>query len=116
MVEELFDVDGDGLVVLRLQVQPGAGRTEIVGRHADALKVRVAASPQGGRANDACMRLLAEAFEVKPSAVALVGGATSRSKRFSVTGVEPEAVARQLRRVLAPDGDRRGKDRRPPPR
>lgn len=116
MVEDLFDVDGEGRAVLRLQVQPGAGRSEIVGRHGDALKVRVAAPPERGRANQACILLLAEAFEVKPSAVSLVGGATSRSKRLAVTGVDPEAVAERLRWLLAPGGGQAGPDRRPPPK
>ena len=98
---ELFDVDGNGRVVLRLHVQPGAGRSEVVGRHGDALKVRVAAAPEGGRANQACQRLLAELLEVKVSAVHLVAGAPSRSKRFVVEGVDPEGVAEQLERTLS---------------
>lgn len=106
----LFDVDGEGMVVLRLHVQPGAGRSEVVGRHGDALKVRVAAAPEGGRANQACERLLAELFQVKPSAVTLVTGSTSRSKRFAVEGVEPDDVGEQLERILTterPSADHR---------
>lgn len=114
MVDELFEVDGDGRVVLRLQVQPGAGRSEIIGRHGGALKVRVASSPERGRANDACARLLADVFEVNTSAVSLVSGATSRTKRFALAGVEGEAVQEQLERVLD-EGDRPS-SRRPPAR
>lgn len=97
---ELFEVDEKGSVLLRLHVQPGAGRSELVGRHGDAVKVRVAAPPEGGRANDACRRLLAEVFDVKESAVALVAGETSRSKRFALGDVEPDAVRAQLERLL----------------
>lgn len=98
--DDLFEIDGDGRLTLRLYVQPGAGRSEAVGRHGDALKVRVAAPPERGRANEACRKLLAELFDVKEAAVALVGGETSRAKRFALSGVEPEAVRAQLDRVL----------------
>ncbi|MBW3581073.1 MAG: DUF167 domain-containing protein [Actinobacteria bacterium] len=97
----MFDVDPDGRPVLRVHVQPGAGLSEVVGRHGDALKVRVAAAPHGGRANEACVRLLAELFEVQTAAVGLVGGATSRSKRFVLEGIESAQVAEQLERVLS---------------
>lgn len=115
MADELFEVDGDDRVTLRLHVQPGAGRSEIVGRHGDALKVRVAAAPERGRANDACTRLLAETFEVKASAVTLLSGETSRTKRFALDGVDVEAVQDQLERVLD-EGDVRPSSRRPPAR
>ncbi len=115
MLDGLLEVDGDDRVVLRLQVQPGAGRSEIVGRHGDALKVRVASVPERGRANDACVRLLTEVFEVKTSAVTLVSGATSRTKRFALSGVDVEAVQDQLERVLD-EGDVRPSSRRPPAR
>ncbi|CAN5802618.1 hypothetical protein BH24ACT2_BH24ACT2_08950 [soil metagenome] len=114
MVDDVFEIDGDGRVVLRLHVQPGAGRTEIVGRHGAAVKVRVAAPPEQGRANDACRRLLAEVFEVKESAVTLVVGETSRTKRFALTGAEPEAVRAQLERALERGPVRASADRHRP--
>ncbi|MGI8759331.1 MAG: DUF167 domain-containing protein [Acidimicrobiales bacterium] len=113
MVDEVFEMDGDERIVLRLHVQPGAGRTEVVGRHGDALKVRVAAAPERGRANEACSRLLAEVFGVKPSAVVLVGGEANRSKRFAVTGVDGDAVRGQLERAIAASGGKVADGRRP---
>lgn len=97
---ELFELDERGGVVLRVHVQPGAGRSELVGRHGDAVKVRVAVPPERGRANDACRRLLAEVFDLEESAVALVAGETSRSKRFALSDVEPDALRAQLERLL----------------
>jgi uncharacterized protein len=82
---------GDALVAVH--VQPGARRTEVVGRHGDALKVRVREPAEAGRANAAVGRLLASTFGVPPSAVVLVRGATGRAKRFRLAGV-PAAVAR----------------------
>lgn len=104
MSGEPFEIRDDGSAVIRLQVQPAAGRTTIAGRFGDALKVKVAAPPEGGRANDACVALLAETFGVKPQAVELLSGASSRSKRFVVSGVEEEDVRRLLDQALERGG------------
>ena len=102
-VHDLFeaqDDEGTTAVVLRVHVQPGAGRSAVVGRHGTALKVRVAAPPVGGRANDACAELLAETFGVTASQLELVGGLTSRSKTFRITGVDEDDFARMLERAV----------------
>lgn len=101
MSDDLFDVTKEGSVVLRIHVQPGAGRTAIVGRHGDALKVRVAAPPSGGRANEACADLVAGILGVKTSQVTLSGGESSRQKRLTVTGIEPEEVTRLLGEAMS---------------
>ena len=79
--------DGAGALLLWVHVQPGARRTEIAGRHGDALKVRVAAPPVDGKANAAVAAVLAEHFGVPVRDVALVAGATARRKRFRLVGV-----------------------------
>lgn len=101
MVDDLFDVSGDGAFVLRVQVQPGAGKTALVGRHGDALKLKVAAPPEQGRANDACGALIAEILGVKAGDVSLTSGASSRSKRFAVTGIERDELVQRLELALA---------------
>ncbi len=100
MAEELFDVQDDGRVVLRLSVSPGAGRSLVVGRHGDALKVRVGAPPERGRANTAVVELLASVLGVPKADVEVVSGETSRSKRVSVAGLEPDEVDRRLDAAL----------------
>ena len=102
--EDVFDEGEDGAVVLRLHVQPGAGRTAVVGRHGDALKVRVAAPPERGRANDACVALVAETLGVPAAQVELVSGPASRAKRVRVTGVEADDVRRLLAAALGAPG------------
>ena len=110
MVHELFDDAGDGKVELRLHVQPGAGRTAVQGVHGNALKVRVAAPPEKGRANEACIALVADLADVKPAAVSLTGGETSRAKRFAVTGVDVDELARRLELALEEaSGNARGR-------
>ena len=100
MVDDLFEVSSDGTFLIRLHVQPGAGRTAVVGRHGDALKVKVAAPPEQGRANDACASLLADIFGVKANDVTLSSGGTSRSKRFSVSGLEHDDFVHRLEVAL----------------
>jgi hypothetical protein len=99
-VDDLFTTQGDDAVVLHVHVQPGAGRSAVVGRHGTALKVRVAAPPVGGRANTACAELLAEEFGLKTAQVALVGGDTSRSKTFTLSGLDVEEFRRHLEQVV----------------
>ncbi len=98
-VDDLYQAAGDDAVVLNVHVQPGAGRSAVVGRHGIALKVRVAAAPEGGRANDATAALLAETFG--PSQVELVAGAASRSKRYRLAGIDTDEFRRRLERVVA---------------
>ena len=89
-----------GGVVLAVHVQPGAGRTEVVGRHGDALKVRVGAPPTGGRANDAVVALVAKEFKVPPASVSIASGASSRQKRVQVDGLDVAAAGVLLDRIL----------------
>lgn len=72
-------------LLFTVHASPGASRDEIAGWHADALKVRVAAPPAGGRANERLLRLLAGAFGVPSSSVRLLSGAAGRRKRVAVT-------------------------------
>lgn len=84
--------DGDG-VVLSLHIQPGAKRTEVAGLHGDALKIRLAAPPVDGKANDALIAFLAKTLGVPKANVELVSGQSSRAKRVRVAGVAVAAVA-----------------------
>ncbi len=77
----------EGGVRLHLHIQPRASITEIVGVHGDALKIRLAAPPVDGAANEALIRFLAERLGVPRSAVKLVAGASGRRKVVEVTGV-----------------------------
>lgn len=81
---------------MRLRVAPGARRTGVVGRHGDAWKVRVAAAPERGRANDEVLSLLAQALHVPLAQVRLVSGAAGRDKIIEVTGIGPALVDRRL--------------------
>lgn len=75
----------DGGIELRLKVIPNAKRDEIVGVHGGMLKVKVAAPPEDGRANEAVIRLLQHLLGTKD--VELVRGGSSRQKTVRVGGI-----------------------------
>ena len=81
---------------LRLRVSPGADRPAVVGRYGEAWKVRVAAPAEGGRANDAVVRLLAETLSVPRDAVKLVSGQSARDKIVELAGIDGNLVERRL--------------------
>jgi uncharacterized protein len=81
---------------LELRVVPGATRPGVVGRHGTSWKVRVAVAPEGGRANDALVRLLAETLGLPRRDVAVVAGHTSRDKVVTVAGISPEETDARL--------------------
>jgi hypothetical protein len=81
---------------IRLRVSPGAGRSTVVGRHGDAWKVRVAAAPERGRANDSLLDLLAISLGVRRPAVRIVAGASSRDKVVELDGLTVGEVEERL--------------------
>ncbi|NUT56700.1 MAG: DUF167 domain-containing protein [Thermoleophilia bacterium] len=81
---------------VRLRVAPGAAKPGVVGRHGDAWKLRVAAPPEHGRANDAVVALLAETLDVPRTSVTLVSGASSRNKIVELAGIAPDEIERRL--------------------
>jgi uncharacterized protein (TIGR00251 family) len=84
-----------GGVTLRLHIQPGARKTEVVGLHGEALKIRLAAPPVDGKANACLLAFLADRLDVAKSAVSLASGDSSRAKRVRVAGIDA-AKAREL--------------------
>ena len=94
-----------GGVTLAVRLTPKGGRDAIDGveQMADGravLKVRVAAPPNEGEANDALIRLLAKALGVPPRDVGLTAGATARVKRLTIAG-DPLRLIAALEKIAA---------------
>jgi len=83
-------------VRLTIHVQPRASRTELAGLHGDALRVRLAAPPVEGAANEALVRFLAELLRVPRSGVAIASGHSGRRKVVTVLGITAAEAARRL--------------------
>jgi uncharacterized protein (TIGR00251 family) len=92
-LSEWLRVAADGRVTLTLHIQPGAKKTEFAGLHGDALKIRLAAPPVDGKANEALIKFVAETLKLPKSAVNLKSGQTSRRKVLEVNGSSREALA-----------------------
>ena len=82
--------------MLDLHIQPGAKKSEVVGLHGDALKVRIASPPVDGRANGALLAFLAEVLDVSRQSLQVVKGTSSRHKMVWVSGsgVDPGRLLR----------------------
>ena len=88
--------NASGQLLLQLHVQPGASKTGIAGTYGDALKIRLAAPPVDGKANECLIAFLAERLSLPRAALALVSGQTSRAKRVAVAGASAATVRRLL--------------------
>jgi len=87
--------------VIAVHVQPRAARTEVVGMHGEALKIRLKAPPVDGAANDELIRFLAARLDVARHDIEITGGAAARTKRVRITGTRltGEEIVRRLRGV-----------------
>jgi uncharacterized protein len=88
--------ESQGAVWFEVRVAPRASRDAIEGEHGGALKVRLTAPPVDDRANRSLRRLLARRLKVSLSAVRIVAGETSRTKRVTISGVTRDQVLVQL--------------------
>jgi uncharacterized protein (TIGR00251 family) len=76
----------DGSIVFKVCVVPRASRSEIVGEHYGALKIRLTSPPVDGAANAELIKLLAKQFGVSKSDIAITSGQTSKTKQVAVSG------------------------------
>lgn len=87
---------------IAVRVHPGARRDALVERLSNGeWKVSVSAPPEGGRANEAVVELLAELLGVKRRQLTVTRGAASRAKTIEVTGLETGEAERRLAAALA---------------
>ena len=74
-------------------MQPRASKNEVAGLHDGCLKLRITAPPVEGAANEAVVRLVAEALGVPRRQVRLVSGTTGRRKILEIEGVTEAQLA-----------------------
>jgi uncharacterized protein (TIGR00251 family) len=85
-----------GTVRFRVWAQPRASRTELAGERDGALRVRIAAPPVDGEANEELIRFFAGLLRVARSRIRVRAGAGSRTKQIEVEGVDAATVRRAL--------------------
>jgi uncharacterized protein YggU (UPF0235/DUF167 family) len=82
--------------ILPVRAVVRARRTGILGERAGALRVGVSAAPEGGKANRALLRIIADALGVPPSHLEILRGMTSREKQILIRDVDPDRVETAL--------------------
>lgn len=90
----------DNLITFAVRVQPRASRNEIVGQLDDALKIRLAAPPVDGQANEELIRLLARFFAVSRAQISIRSGQTSKNKLIGISEIPAAEVEMRLKSVL----------------
>lgn len=88
-----------GTVIFTVRVQPRASRDQIAGEISGAIKIRLQAPALENRANQALIEFLAQLLKTPKSAVRLLSGERSRTKRLEIRGV----TKRQIEQLLAQD-------------
>jgi uncharacterized protein (TIGR00251 family) len=83
-------------VVFTAKVVPGSSRTAVAGTLGDMIKIRVAAAPEKGKANECLIAYLATELGVKKNAIAILSGHTSPVKQVKVAGVSAAKLLEQL--------------------
>jgi len=89
-----FSEDNRGLT-FAVRIVPRASRSEIAGEQSGALRVRIAAAPVEGAANQELIKLLAKSFKLPQKAVEIVSGAASKNKIVRIQGADATRL-RQL--------------------
>ena len=90
----------EGGVTFAVRVQPRAPKSGLAGEVDGVLKIRLAAPPVEGQANEELIRLLAELFDAPRRRIAILSGQTSRNKVVSVSGISIDEAERVLAEVL----------------
>jgi uncharacterized protein (TIGR00251 family) len=75
-----------------VKVVPGSSRDQTVGWLGDALKIKVMAPPEKGRANEAVVELLSTRLSISTDDIEVVSGHSSPSKVIAITGIDDEAI------------------------
>lgn len=84
----------DGCLIFTVRVVSRASRSEIIGEHDGALKIRLAAPPVDGAANEELIKTLAKAFDVSKQSVEIVSGETSKTKQVKIENTTVEQLLR----------------------
>ncbi|RLC59990.1 MAG: YggU family protein [Chloroflexi bacterium] len=90
-------IEEEGGCTFQVRVLPRGRRNEVVGLHGEALKIRLTAPPERGKANRALCEFLAERLGVPLSDIEILSGHTSRQKRVRVAGVSADVIRALLR-------------------
>ena len=87
----------DGSVIISIRVVPRASRSEIIGIHDGALKIRIASPPVDGAANTELIRLISKTFGVSKSDIFILSGETSKNKRIKIANLSKSSFEEKIK-------------------
>jgi uncharacterized protein (TIGR00251 family) len=93
-IKPIQDIDGG--VVFTAKVIPGSSRTAVCGLLGEMVKVKVAAPPEKGKANQSLIEFLAEKLGVKKSNISIISGQTNPIKQVQVLGISADTLIEKL--------------------
>jgi uncharacterized protein (TIGR00251 family) len=92
--------DKDGSVTFAVRVQPRASRSSVAGELDGTLKIRLAAAPVDGEANEELIRVLAKLFDVPRAQIAIASGQASKNKLIRIAGISADKAGEILQSAL----------------
>lgn len=102
MIHEHIDSGGKvEALLLRVKVVPGSSRDQISGALGDRLKIKVAAAPEKGHANQAVIRMIAKLLKLAPRDVSIAAGHTNPEKTVRIAGIDLATAAAALNAAIA---------------
>ena len=78
-----------GRLTFTVRVVPRASKSEVIGEHDGALKVRIASPPVDGAANAELIKLLAKTLRIPKADIEIISGQASKTKQIRISGVTP---------------------------
>lgn len=79
-------------IIIPIKVIPKSQKNEVIGWENDELKIKIAAVPEKGNANDALVSFLAKYLKISKSCITLHSGEKSRHKRICIQGLTPDQL------------------------
>lgn len=96
LIRRSFSWNETGVVELKIKLVPGASRNEVSGWLGDALKLRVRAAPEKGKANKAMIALLADTLAVPGRQISIVRGHGQATKTVRIGGLDAATLSRRI--------------------
>ena len=97
-MEQLKIQQSANAVVFSVKVVPRSSKTAVSGLLGGMLKVKLAAAPEKGKANESLVEFLAETLGVKRNTITITSGLTSPVKTIQITGTSTETILQKLNR------------------
>jgi uncharacterized protein len=92
----IWNQDANNSVSFEVRVVPRSSKSEVIGEHDGALKIKLASPPVDNAANEELIKLLSKTFDVSKNAVKIISGQTSKRKMVRVKGADANKIAAVL--------------------